>query len=489
MGASLRSRLALGALVALSTGCAVGPDFDRPKPPPETALKANTSATAAASGVGGDAQRFVSESDIPAKWWELFHSEKLDRLIEQALKANPTVTSAQAALRQARETLYAQEAQFFPTITANFAASRNKQSQQLAPFLANNVLLYNWYTPQLSVSYVLDIWGANRRQVESLQAEADYQRFQLEATYLTLAGNVAVNAIQEASLRGQIAATERLVRLQHELTGRVERQHTLGTASEVDLLTQQTAEAQTVATLPPLQKQLRQTRDALTALLGRLPVEEPNETFLLDDLTLPHDLPLSLPSKLVEQRPDIRSAEELLHAATAQVGVAVAAMLPNITLSANIGSNAAAADQLFQPGNGFWSVVGSLDQTVFDAGALIHKRRAADAAMDEAAAEYRSTVITAFQNVADSLHALHADADALEASANADVATKKTFELASRQYGLGTISYVALLSAEQTYRQAELAMVQAEANRYSDTAGLFQSLGGGWWNRPPEESQ
>jgi NodT family efflux transporter outer membrane factor (OMF) lipoprotein len=319
-----------------------------------------------------------------------------------------------------------------------------------------------------------------------LQAQADYQHFQLEATYLTLAASVAVDAIQEASLRGQIAATERLVQLQHELTERAERQRSLGTASELDLLAQQSAEAQTAATLPPLQKQLEQTRDALKGLLGRMPTEEPSETFLLTELALPHDLPLSLPSKLVEQRPDVRSAEELLHAATAQVGVAVAAMLPNVTLGAGIGTSATQANQLFQPGNGFWDVVGSLDQTVFDAGALLHKRRAADSAMDQAAAEYRETVITAFQNVADSLNALRSDADALKASADSSSAAKKTLDLASQQYRLGTISYVALLNAEQTYRQDELALVQAQANRYADTVGLFQALGGGWWNRPLE---
>ena len=488
MGVSLKSRVAAGALIAILSGCAVGPDFERPKPPDGPVYPAGPQETVAAGGIGGNSQRFVSEMDIPGRWWSLFHSEKLNRLIDQALQANPNVVGAQAALKQARENLYAQQGQFFPTVTGNFSASRNKTANEVAPFLANNALLYNLYTPQLSVTYVLDIWGANRREVESLQAQADYQRFQLEATYLTLAANVAVEAILEASLRGQIAATERLVALQHELTVRVEKQRaaTLGTASELDLLAQEAAEAQTAATLPPLQKQLKQTRDALTALLGRMPVEEPDETFLLTDLTLPQDLPVSLPSKLVEQRPDIRSAEELMHAATAQVGVAIAAMLPNISLSANIGTTATQASQLFQPGNGFWSVAGSLDQTIFDAGANLHKRRAADAAMDQAAAQYKETVITAFQNVADGLHALRSDADALKASADSERAAKKTFDLTSRQYALGTISYVALLNAEQTYRQAELGLVQAQANRYADTVGLFQALGGGWWNDPSE---
>ncbi len=482
----MKSRIAAGALIAILSGCSVGSDFERPKPPSGPVYPTGPQETAGADGIGGNSQRFVSEMDIPGRWWSLFHSEKLDQLVDEALRANPNVVAAQAALKQAEEEVRSQEAQFFPTVTGNFGASRNKTANQIAPFLANNAELYNLYTPQLSVTYALDIWGANRRQVESLRAQADYQRFQLEATYLTLTANVIVDAIQEASLRGQIAATERLVALQRELTVKAEKQRVLGTASELDLLAQQSAEAQVATTLPPLQKQLRQTRDALTALLGRMPVEEPDETFLLTELTLPHDLPLSLPSKLVEQRPDIRSAEELMHAATAQVGVAIAAMLPNISLSADVGTSATRIGQLFQPGNGFWMVAGSLDQTIFDAGALLHKRRAADAAMDQAAAQYKETVITAFQNVADGLHALRSDADALKASADSERAAKKNFDLTSRQYALGTISYVALLNAEQTYRQAELGLLQAQANRYADTVGLFQALGGGWWNNPSE---
>jgi NodT family efflux transporter outer membrane factor (OMF) lipoprotein len=275
--------------------------------------------------------------------------------------------------------------------------------------------------------------------------------------------------------------------MQHQLTGIVQRQRTLGTASDLDLLAQQSAEAQTAQTLPPLQKQLGQTRDALTALLGRLPSEEPEETFSIDELTLPVDLPVSLPSKLVEQRPDVRQAEENLHAASAAVGVALANMLPQFSIDADVGSSALKLGQLFSPYTGFWDVGASLTQTLFDAGALLRKKRAADAALDQAAAQYRAAVILACQNVADTLRALQADADALKASAEAERAAEKTFDLAKRQRTLGTISLVAVLNAEQSYRQAELALVQAQGNRYSDTAGLFQSLGGGWWNRTGEK--
>jgi NodT family efflux transporter outer membrane factor (OMF) lipoprotein len=292
-----------------------------------------------------------------------------------------------------------------------------------------------------------------------------------------------VTAIQEASLRGQIGTTERLLDLQHQLTVTVRQQETLGTVSHLDVLTQEATEAQTAATLPPLRKQLGQARDALTALLGQLPSEEPEETFRLAELTLPSELPVSLPSKLVEQRPDIRQAEENLHAASAQAGVALADMLPQFTINADTGSSALKIGELFATGNGFWDVGASLTQTLFDAGALLHKHRAADAALDAAGAQYRAAVILACQNVADTLRALHEDADALKASAEASRAARAAFDLARQQRELGTISFVSVLNAEQIYQQSGLALVQAQANRYSDTAGLFQALGGGWWNR------
>jgi NodT family efflux transporter outer membrane factor (OMF) lipoprotein len=301
-----------------------------------------------------------------------------------------------------------------------------------------------------------------------------------------LSSNVVVTAVQEASLRGQIAATERLLELQHQLTDKVQQQRVLGTASDLDVLAQQSLEAQTAQTLPPLQKQLGQTRDALTALLGRLPSDEPVETFRLDELTLPTDLPVSLPSQLIEQRPDVRQAEENLHATSAAVGVAIANMLPQFAINGDMGSSAFKLQQLFSPYTGFWDVGASLTQTLFDTGALLHKKRAAVAALDQAAAQYRGAVILACQNVADSLRALQADGDALRASAEADRAAKRTLDLAQHQRELGTISLVAVLNAELAYNLAELALVQAEANRYSDTAGLFQALGGGWWNRTVE---
>jgi NodT family efflux transporter outer membrane factor (OMF) lipoprotein len=482
-------RLSTTASLAVLSACAVGPNFKRPAPPAAadygTAPVKGT--TAAAEAEGGAEQRFVAGLDIPGQWWTLFKSPKLSDLVEQALKANPNVTAAQAALRQAQDLYKAQRTGWLPTVQGSFDATRAKNA--LAT-IANPTSLpqtnpyYNLYTAQLSLSYSPDVFGGFRRSLEASRAGVEATRDELIATYVTLSSNVVTTAVQEAALRGQIAATERLLELERTLTRTVKDQRGLGTASDLDLLSQQAAEAQTEATLPPLQKQLGQTRDALTALLGKLPSEEPAETFRLADLTLPSELPVTLPSKLIEQRPDVRQAEANLHAASAQVGVALANMLPQFEISADTGSAALTIGKVFTPYTGFWDIGASLTQTLFDAGALIYRHRAADDALDEAAAQYRAAVILGCQNVADTLRALAADADALKAAAAADRAAKASFDLAVRQHAIGTLSVVALLNAEATYQQAEIALVQAEANRYADTAALFQALGGGWWNLP-----
>jgi NodT family efflux transporter outer membrane factor (OMF) lipoprotein len=485
----MSSRLIVAVFIAGLSACAVGPNFKRPAAPAATDYGSAPvqGETTTAEGTGGNVQHFVAGMDIPSQWWTLFQSPKLNHLVEQALKGNPDVGAAQAALRQAHELYLAQRTSYFPNVQGSFGGDRSEfpTNTLTSPTVASSST-YTLYTAQLTLSYTPDVFGSIRRQVEIARAQEASNRFQLEATYLTLSSNVVVTAVQEASLRGQITATERLLGLQHQLTEMVKRQRSLGTASDLDLLAQQSAEAQTAQALPPLQKQLGQTRDALSALLGRLPSDEPEETFHLDELILPTDLPVTLPSKLIVQRPDVRQAEENLHAASAAVGVALADMLPQFTISGDIGSSALKLGQLFTPYTGFWDLGASLTQTLFDAGALLHKKRAADAALDQAAAQYRAAVILACQNVADTLRALQADADSLKASAEAERAAKKTFDLAQRQRVLGTISLVAVLNAEQAYRQAELALVQAQANRYSDTAGLFQSLGGGWWNRTEE---
>jgi NodT family efflux transporter outer membrane factor (OMF) lipoprotein len=483
--------LLIGVASAALAACAVGPDFKKPPAPPAAdygAASAQLDTAPMGEVQGGSSQRLVVGMEIPAEWWTLYQSPELSRLIDRALKSNPDLDAAKAALRQAHELYAAQRTAYFPVVEGNFGATRAKNALGT---IANPTNLpqsdpyYSLYTAQLSLSYSPDVFGGTRRSLEAARAGVAGTRFQYEATYVTLTSNVVVTAVQEASLRGQIAATERLLQLEQQLTDTVRHQRALGTASDLDLFAQEAAQAQTAQTLPPLQKQLGQTRDALTALLGQLPADEPQETFRLQDLTLPSDLPVSLPSQLIEQRPDVRQAEENLHAASAQVGVALGNMLPQFSIDANLGSSALKLGQLFSPYTGFWDLGASLTQTLFDAGALMHRHRAAEAALDQAGAQYRSAVILACQNVADTLRALQSDADALKASAEADAAARKTFELAGHQRELGTISLVALLTAEQAYQQAELSLVQAQANRYADTAGLFQALGGGWWNRHP----
>jgi len=475
--------------MAFLTACAVGPDFHRPAPPRDAdyGKAGKVGETVSAKTAGGDAQRFVADMDIPGQWWSVFNSPALDRLVEQALAGNPNIDAAKAALRQAQELHSAQRAAYFPTIQGNFGATRAKDPvNSLAnPTVAPNPT-YTLYTAQLTLSYLPDVFGGTRRAVEAAKAQAENARFQLAAAYVTLSSNVVVTALQEASLRGQIAAAERLLVSQHKLTEAIRKQRAIGMISDVDLLAQEAAEAQTAQTLPPLNKQLGQTRDALTALLGHLPSEEPEETFELKDLKLPHDLPVGIPSKLVEQRPDVRQAEENLHMASAEVGVALANMLPQFTISAAAGSSALKFGDLFTAHNGFWDVGASLVQTLIDGGALLHRKRAAEAALDQAGAQYRAAVILACQNVADALRALEADAEALRAAAEANRAADAALTLARRRYEIGMISFATVLVAEQTYQQAEIALVQAQAARYSDTAGLFQALGGGWWNRMEE---
>jgi NodT family efflux transporter outer membrane factor (OMF) lipoprotein len=329
-----------------------------------------------------------------------------------------------------------------------------------------------------------DVFGLNRRTVESLQAQAEAQRFQLEATYLTLTSNVVAAAVQEALLRGQIKATQEIVKIQSEALDIIRHQLALGQIAGDAVAAQEAALAQAQASLPPLQKQLAQQRDLLAALAGRFPSEVPSEKFDLAALDLPRELPVSLPSGLVEQRPDVRAAEEQLHSASAQIGVAIANMLPNITLSPNAGYAANELSRLFGPGTSYWTIAATLTQPIFEGGALFHRTRAARAAFEEAAATYRSTVLTAFQNVADSLRALQSDAEALKAAVGAEHAAATSLDIARTQLQLGAVAYLALLNAESTYQQAVISLVQARANRYADTAALFQSLGGGWWNRP-----
>jgi len=478
--------LAGSALTVLFVAsCAVGPDFHRPA---AAAVKQFTAAPLPATTLPADskdeeAQEFVAGGDIPAEWWSLFRSPALDSLIAQALKSNPDLQSARAALRVAKENVYAQQAAWFPTIGGNLSASRNLNSTVLSPTLFSYAPYFSLYQAELSANWTLDIWGGNRRAVEALKATQEAQHFQVEATYLTLTSALAAAAVQEASLRAQIEATNTIITDEADSLTVLQRQLSQGDVAGSDVAAQQTALAQARQALPPLQKQLAQERDLITVLAGRFPDDQVPQVFNLDTLDLPHELPVSVPAKLVDQRPDVRAAEANYHSAEAEIGVAIANELPDITLSAGDGTVATGLSGLFGPGSAFWSVGGGLSQTLFDGGALLHKTRAARAAFDQASAQYRSTVLTAFQNVADTLEAIEADAHSLEAADAAEDAAKRSLDSQKLRLKLGDANVLAVLNAEQAYEQATITLVQARANRLADTVTLFEALGGGWWNR------
>jgi len=473
-----RPYTAAAALGAALAAC-VGPNFHRPAAPDAQRYTEEPLATAAAPGVSGAAQRFLEHEDVARNWWTLFGSAQLDELVIEALRANPEVLSAQAALRQAMEIAAAQRGSYFPTVQASFDAQRQRNAVGvLAPTLASGTALFNLFTPQVTVSYVPDILGANRRQVESLEAQAEASRFALDATYLTLTANVVTTAIQEAALRNQIAATERQIALSRESLAVLRHQLDLGAVAEAVVFAEDASLAQLEGTLPPLHKQLHQARDSLAVLTGHLPSEFKSPPLELDQLALPVDLPLGVPSQLVERRPDVRAAEAQLHSATAQVGVAAANLLPQLTITGNFGSSATLMSDLFKSGTGFWALGGSAAQTLFEGGTLVHRKRAAEQALQQAAAMYRLAVLTAFQNVADALHALEADAEAESAASRAVEAAQKSLDVVRHQIELGSVNYLALVGAEQTYQQAVVGLVQARASRYADTAALFQALGG-----------
>ncbi|NWA35593.1 efflux transporter outer membrane subunit [Pseudomonas sp. C6002] len=473
----------LSLLCIALAGCTVGPDFARPEVPANADYSREklTSTAKADIDTGGAAQRLIAGMDIPGQWWTLFRSPELNALVEEALRANPDVTAAQAALRQANELVYADQASLFPSVSGNVQKAREKVSGVTSGLPESPILTVS--SASLSVSYAPDVFGGTRRQIESTSAQAEYERFQLEATYLTLTSNVVNTAVSLASIRDQIAATETIIRLQSDQLDVLQAQRRLGAIGDTDVLTQQTALAQTRATLPPLQKQFAQTRNQLMAYLGRFPNQDRDERFNLASLHLPEELPLSLPSAIVVQRPDVRSAQAQLHQASANIGVAVANQLPQFSITGSVGSTVASGTKLFSAGSGVWSLAGSITQPIFDAGALEHRKRAAVAAYDESAARYRGTVIGAFQDVANALRALEADADALNQQVVAERSAQANLDLVQAQFKLGAVAYINLLTAQQTYQNTVLARVRAQASRYSDTTALFQALGGGWWNR------
>jgi len=469
--------LFIASLAASIAGCAVGPNYKTPALPP-----------AAGYGVADQpaevGPQLVSGMAVAHDWWRAFGSDDLNDLVDEALKHNPTIDQARATLRAAREATKAQRGAYFPSIEASIQPTREQFAKDLASPTESGQSLYTLTTSQVSVSYTPDVFGANRRAVENLAALEEAQRFELEAARQTIAANVVLAAIQDAALRAQVAAAKTVIDDQRRTLESFRRQHDLGQTSKADLAAQTALLAQAETTLPPLEKAFEINRDLLASLVGRTPGEPVAATFTLDALTLPDALPLSLPGDLVRQRPDVRAAEAQLHAASAAIGVAVAARLPNINLAAAAGSAPLDVGISLANSATFWSLAGTLTQPIFEGGTLLHHERGARAEFEAAAAQYRATVIAAFQNTADTVHALRADAKgSLAAQSSAD-ASDRSLAIARRQLGLGDVSILTVLTAEQADAQARLALAQTRAAQYSDAVALFQALGGGWWNAP-----
>jgi NodT family efflux transporter outer membrane factor (OMF) lipoprotein len=520
-------------VMMLLTGCTVGPDFEIPSPPHVQGL--TPSPLNGRVAADGKVQRFVQGFNIPGEWWTLFQSKQLTDLMERALRDNHDLKAAQAALRVARANYGAQRGAFFPVINANDAPSRQKvATADFSPPTWSGSPFYTLHTAQLTISYVPDVFGGIRRQVEAASAQAESQQFMLEATYLTLTSNIAAAAIQEASLNAQLQETKRAIRDENLLA----RGKPVLMATPRDWAALEAAIRQAEQTIPLLKKQLAAQRDLLAALSGNFAGDGLPEHFDLGKLQLPKALPMILPSQLVEQRPDVRAAQANLHAAGASVGVAIANRIPLFNLSGNIGRTSSQFNNLFSPAPQFlfWNIAGSVTQTIFDGFTLEQRQRAAESGWDQAAEQYRSTVVTAFQNVADVLQAIELDGQSLNFAIQAKTAaadnlcltvaafvgydgttepevspltrlkpdTSDNFKSEARrdfgqwwknvcpprkklQHELSdggeSPSGIDVLTAEQLYLATQLSLVQARASQYTDVVALFQALGGGWWNR------
>ncbi|GBQ69789.1 outer membrane channel lipoprotein [Ameyamaea chiangmaiensis NBRC 103196] len=484
MVSRMRYGVACTAVLWLA-GCAVGPNFHRPAAPTAARYDPNglPAHTAGPQGVAGGEQSFVVGGDIPAQWWTLFRNPALNALVERAIARNPSLASAQQALRAANQNVGVQEAALWPSISASFNPTRNKTSKALSPVPGNNAYLYNLHTAQLNISYSPDLWGGVRRQVEATRAQAEVQRYQMEAAYLTLTGTLVNAAIASATARDQLESTQSIIARTERILQITQRQVTLGDLPESALAAQRTLVAQARATLPPLQQQIDLQHDLIDALTGDTP-DRPTPEFHLADFTLPGELPVSLPMDLVSQRPDIRASEAALHAASAQIGVAIANRLPALQLMATPGTAFNSFSQLAMPGYGNWMLAAMITQPLFEGFSLLHQERASRDLYQKAVEDYRDAVLGGVQEVADALHAVKNDADLLQTSQQADAAARHTLSIAEGQARLGDVPILMTLTAQEAAFQARLTLVQSQSARLSDTVGLFASLGGGWWNRP-----
>jgi NodT family efflux transporter outer membrane factor (OMF) lipoprotein len=480
-------RIAPAVAAVFLAACAAGPDYKAPEAPGTNAYTETPLApqTESAPVQGGDAQRVALGAKIAADWWTVFGSPELDALMRIAIEGQPTLAAARATLRQAEENVNAQYAVLYPSVDAALSARRQRVSGATFGNPSIPPATFNLYNASVNVSYQIDVAGGARRELEALKAGVDFQRFQVEAAYLALTANVATTAFREASLREQIRATREISQAQDAQLELAQKQFALGAISGSDLLGQKAQAAQTRATLPPLEKALGQTRNQIAVLLGKLPADAKLPELDFSNFRLPQELPVSVPSDLLQQRPDVRQAEAILRQTNARIGVAEALMFPQLTLSGSYGTAALSSGDLFNPGTQLWNIGANLLQPIFHAGQLRAQKRGAEAAYDQAFAQYQSAVLTAFQDVADVLLALEYDARTLKAQAEAEAAARESLEVTREQLKVGGANYLALLNAQRQYNLAKAALVQAQATRYADTAALFQALGGGWWNREP----
>ncbi len=474
-----------GGLVATLSGCAVGPDFVRPAPPNIHDYTATKPPVEISSTTGGVSQRLRIGQDISAEWWDLFRSPALNGVLRDALAGSQTLVAARSTLAAAQEGVAAARGGFYPQVdvAASFERSRPsalRSGSRPAGGGSGGAPASNLYSLGPTVSYSLDVFGGTRRKVEQQQALAQFQGYELAAAYLTLTGNAVTQSISIASLRAQIQATEDVLADDKRNLSLVRQEFAAGKVARTDVLSAETQLASDGTALPALRQQLSSARHALSILTGRPPAEWSPPEFALTDFTLPRDLPLSLPSELVRQRPDILAAEAQLHADSAAIGVATAQLYPNITLSASLAQEALGAGSLFNAVNTFWSLAADLTAPIFHGGTLEAQRRAAIDTYRASLATYKQTVLQAFQQVADSLQTLAHDAEQVDAERQVLDAAAAALDLQRQSYAAGKTNILQLIDAERAYQQARLGSTKAEAQRLQDTAQLFVALGGGW---------
>lgn len=491
-------RWVIAALTSAAlTACMVGPNYTPPTSPHTLAYTTqpfpSKTTHSPKTKNGGQTQYFIKQQKLPAEWWELFHSHEINLLVQKGLQNSPTLASAKATLRQAEESLRATIGNnYFPAVTASFAGTRQRtnlaasglESEPGSSNFANisGPIYFDLYNTSLNVSYPLDVFGGLRRQVEASRAQVDYNSYELAAAYITLTANIVTTAITVASLELQIRATNQLIHSEKSQLNILKKQFQYGGISYANVYSQESLLAQALATLPVLEKNLSQQRHALAVLIGELPSKAYLPTIHLEKLHLPRRLPVSLPSDLVKQRPDIQAAAALLHVASANIGVATANLFPQISLTGAIGWSTTSTTTLFAESAKVWNYGAQISQALFRGGALFAQRRGAIAQYDKALADYQQSVLQAFKNVADALRAIEADAKALKAQQQNEDAAYHSLELYRSQFKLGGLDFINVLTAEEQYHKAVLNRIQAQASRYTDTAALFQALGGGWWN-------